>query len=163
MGEAAKIQDAPDAQMPEPAPRKSPDAFRTISEVSDELDIPAHVLRFWETKFPQLNPLKRGGRRRYYRPADLELLRGIRTLLYDEGLTIKGLQKVFRERGVKFVVSVGAGDAAAAQPEPPEATLEASDPSGTLPEANGGAPGSLAAVISRLEGLRDRLRQGPAA
>ena len=86
-----------------PAPRKSPDAFRTISEVSGELDVPQHVLRFWESKFTQIRPLKRGGRRRYYRPEDVQLLRGIRRLLYEDGLTIKGVQKVLRERGVKAV------------------------------------------------------------
>ena len=75
-----------------PAREKSRDAFRTISEVGEELDVPAHVLRFWETKFPQVSPMKRGGGRRYYRPADVALLRGIRAALYDEGLTIKGLQ-----------------------------------------------------------------------
>lgn len=72
---------------------KSPDAFRTISEAADELDLPQHVLRFWETRFSQIKPLKRGGGRRYYRPDDVQLLRGIRYLLYDEGFTIKGVQK----------------------------------------------------------------------
>lgn len=76
---------------------KSPGAYRTISEVSDELDVPQHVLRFWETKFPQLQPLKRGGGRRYYRPADVELLRRIQSLLYTEGYTIKGVQRLLRE------------------------------------------------------------------
>jgi DNA-binding transcriptional MerR regulator len=84
---------------------KSPEAFRTISEVSKELDVPKHVLRFWETKFAQLKPMKRGGNRRYYRPEDVELLRGIRTLLHDEGYTIRGLQKVFRDQGVGYVKS----------------------------------------------------------
>ena len=72
---------------------KSPSAFRTISEVADELNVPQHVLRFWETKFPQVRPLKRGGGRRYYRPEDVELLRQIRSLLYEEGYTIRGAQK----------------------------------------------------------------------
>ena len=76
---------------------KSADAFRTISEVSEELDVPQHVLRFWETKFSQVRPLKRGGGRRYYRPSDIELLRRIRDLLYREGYTIKGVQKLLRE------------------------------------------------------------------
>ena len=75
---------------------KSPDAFRTISEVADDLDLPQHVLRFWESKFPQVRPMKRGGGRRYYRPEDVELLRQIRSLLYDEGYTIKGAQKLLR-------------------------------------------------------------------
>ncbi len=85
--------------------RKSPGAFRTISEVASELDVLPHVLRFWESKFNQVRPLKRGGRRRYYRPADVELLRHIRGLLYGEGYTIRGVQKVLRERGVKGLVS----------------------------------------------------------
>ncbi|WP_169544883.1 MerR family transcriptional regulator [Sneathiella aquimaris] len=81
---------------------KSPDAFRTISEVSDELDVPQHVLRFWESKFPVVKPLKRGGGRRYYRPADVELIRGIRDLLYTHGFTIKGAQKLLKEQGGKI-------------------------------------------------------------
>jgi DNA-binding transcriptional MerR regulator len=86
---------------------KSPDAFRTISEVAEALDLPAHVLRFWETRFSQVKPVKRGGGRRYYRPDDVRLLRGIRGLLYDEGLTIKGVQKILRERGVRHVIGLG--------------------------------------------------------
>jgi len=80
-------------------PAKSPDAFRTISEVAEELDVPQHVLRFWETKFNQIRPLKRGGGRRYYRPEDVDLLRRVRALLYSEGYTIKGVQKLLRENG----------------------------------------------------------------
>ena len=80
---------------------KSAAAFRTISEVSEELDVPQHVLRFWETKFTQVRPLKRGGGRRYYRPEDIELLRRIRQLLYSEGYTIKGVQKLLREGGTR--------------------------------------------------------------
>ena len=91
------------------APRKSPQAFRTISEVAGDLDVPAHVLRFWESRFTQIRPLKRGGGRRYYRPGDVALLKGIRRLLYSEGMTIKGVQKVMRERGVRFVAELGAG------------------------------------------------------
>jgi len=82
---------------------KTVDAFRTISEVAGELDVPKHVLRFWEGKFPQVRPMKRGGGRRYYRPEDLELLRGIRHLLHAEGYTIKGVQKILREHGVDEV------------------------------------------------------------
>src|SRR3569833_2714060 len=85
---------------------KSPDAFRTISEVAEDLDVPQHVLRFWETRFGQLKPLKRGGGRRYYRPDDVDLLRGIRHLLYGEGYTIRGVQRLLKERGVKFVQGV---------------------------------------------------------
>ncbi len=86
---------------------KSPDAFRTISEVSTALDIPAHVLRFWESKFSQIKPVKRGGGRRYYRPQDVNLLRGIRDLLKADGLTIKGVQKVLKDRGVRYVSGLG--------------------------------------------------------
>ena len=79
---------------------KAPEAFRTISEVADELKVPKHVLRFWEAKFAQLKPMKRGGGRRYYRPEDVALLRGIRFLLYDDGYTIRGVQKILREQGI---------------------------------------------------------------
>ncbi|MFZ2103495.1 MAG: MerR family transcriptional regulator [Oricola sp.] len=92
---------------------KSPDAFRTISEVADELDLPQHVLRFWETRFSQIKPMKRGGGRRYYRPNDVDMLRGIRHLLYEEGYTIKGVQKLLRENGVQFAVAIGTGDMSA--------------------------------------------------
>ncbi|MEP0507666.1 MAG: MerR family transcriptional regulator, partial [Aurantimonas coralicida] len=92
---------------------KSADAFRTISEVADELDLPQHVLRFWETRFQQIKPMKRGGGRRYYRPDDVELLRGIRYLLYVKGFTIKGVQRILRENGPRFVVAIGTGDMAA--------------------------------------------------
>lgn len=91
---------------------KSPDAFRTISEVADDLDLPQHVLRFWETRFPQIKPLKRGGGRRYYRPDDIELLKGIRHLLYDHGYTIKGVQKLLKNNGNKFVAAAASGDLA---------------------------------------------------
>lgn len=84
---------------------KSPEAFRTISEVADDLDVPKHVLRFWEGKFSQLRPLKRGGGRRYYRPEDVDLLRGIRRLLYGDGYTIKGVQRILREQGVRYVMN----------------------------------------------------------
>ena len=89
------------------SPQKSPDAFRTISEVAADLDVPQHVLRFWESKFAQIKPLKRGGGRRYYRPEDVDLLRGVRALLYKDGYTIKGVQKVFRDQGVRFVMETG--------------------------------------------------------
>jgi DNA-binding transcriptional MerR regulator len=89
---------------------KSPDAFRTISEVAEDLDVPQHVLRFWETRFAHIKPLKRGGGRRYYRPDDIDLLRGIRHLLYGEGYTIKGVQRILKEEGPRFVQSIGRGD-----------------------------------------------------
>jgi DNA-binding transcriptional MerR regulator len=85
---------------------KSPDAFRTISEVADLLETPAHVLRFWESRFPQIRPVKRAGGRRYYRPADVALLTGIKRLLHDEGLTIRGVQKILREQGVRHVAGL---------------------------------------------------------
>jgi DNA-binding transcriptional MerR regulator len=85
---------------------KSPEAYRTIREVADSLDLPQHVLRFWETRFPQIRPLKRAGGRRYYRPDDIERLRLIKRLLYDEGYTIKGVQKLFKEQGVQALSAV---------------------------------------------------------
>lgn len=91
---------------------KSADAFRTISEVAEELELHKHVLRFWEVKFPQIKPMKRGGGRRYYRPADLELLRGIRHLLHSEGYTIKGVQRIIRDKGIDAVKRVS-GDTVA--------------------------------------------------
>jgi DNA-binding transcriptional MerR regulator len=94
---------------------KSPDAFRTISEVAEDLDLPQHVLRFWETRFSQIKPMKRGGGRRYYRPQDVELIKGIRFMLYDQGYTIKGVQKLLKENGVQFVVAIGNGDLAAVE------------------------------------------------
>ena len=89
---------------------KSADAFRTISEVAEDLDLPQHVLRFWETRFPQIKPMKRGGGRRYYRPDDIELLKGIRFLLYTRGFTIKGVQRILKESGNRAVIAIGAGD-----------------------------------------------------
>jgi DNA-binding transcriptional MerR regulator len=86
---------------------KGPDAFRTISEVADDLDLPQHVLRFWETRFTQIKPMKRGGGRRYYRPDDVDLLRGIRHLLYGEGYTIRGVQQILKDQGLRYVQTVG--------------------------------------------------------
>jgi DNA-binding transcriptional MerR regulator len=97
---------------------KAPDAFRTISEVADDLDIPQHVLRFWESRFPQIKPMKRAGGRRYYRPDDVDLLRGIRHLLYGEGYTIRGVQRILREQGPKFVQAVWQPGAAQPQAQP---------------------------------------------
>ncbi|MGB8811554.1 MAG: MerR family transcriptional regulator, partial [Paracoccaceae bacterium] len=89
---------------------KSADAFRTISEVADHLETPAHVLRFWESRFPQIKPVKRAGGRRYYRPTDVALLAGIRRLLHDEGMTIRGVQKILREQGVRHVAGLSDTD-----------------------------------------------------
>ncbi len=98
---------------------KSPDAFRTISEVADDLETPAHVLRFWESRFPQIRPVKRAGGRRYYRPADVALLTGIKRLLHDEGLTIRGVQKILREQGVRHVAGLSG------QPVPDDIDIDA--------------------------------------
>ncbi len=89
---------------------KAPEAFRTISEVAEELDVPQHVLRFWETRFNQIKPMKRGGGRRYYRPSDVDLLKGIRTLLYGQGYTIRGVQRILREAGMPHVAGIGRGE-----------------------------------------------------
>ncbi len=99
---------------------KSAQAFRTISEVAQDLDLPQHVLRFWETRFVQIKPLKRGGGRRYYRPEDVDLLRAIRRLLYGEGYTIKGVQKILKEQGPRLVAASHGGDGPApADPDAP--------------------------------------------
>src|SRR3954467_12945872 len=97
---------------------KSPDAFRTISEAADELDLPQHVLRFWETRFSTIKPLKRGGGRRYYRPEDVLLLKGIRHLLYDQGFTIKGVQKILKDQGARYVAAIGNGGSIESRPPP---------------------------------------------
>ena len=104
---------------------KAPDAFRTISEVAEELDLPQHVLRFWESRFPQIRPMKRAGGRRYYRPDDVDLLRGIRHLLYGEGYTIRGVQRILREQGPKLVQAVWQPGATQPAAQPDEATEEA--------------------------------------
>ncbi|WP_426957597.1 MerR family transcriptional regulator [Muricoccus radiodurans] len=121
--------------------RKSPNAFRTISEVAEDLHIPQHVLRFWETKFPQLKPLKRGGGRRYYRPEDINLLRRIGDLLYTQGYTIKGVQRLLRDGGLE-----GAGaadDVDAGQPD-------------LLPE--GPSEPALRSLLDELEAIARELR-----
>mgnify|MGYP001459875680 CR=1 FL=1 len=135
--------------MPESRPAgKSAAAFRTISEVSDELDVPQHVLRFWEGKFSQVRPLKRGGGRRYYRPEDIDLLRRIRDLLYSEGYTIKGVQRLLREGRGK---DGGEIDGAAQAPKAPQAAAPAAAPP---PDAKA----ELKAVIDELGVLRDMLK-----
>ena len=122
---------------------KPDSAFRTISEASDEIGVPQHVLRFWETRFSQLQPLKRGGNRRYYRPADMALLRTIRTLLHDQGLTIRGVQ-------LALAKSTKASSVALAEPiEPPPAPLL--------------APASQQIDLAQLRAIRDRLRTALAA
>jgi DNA-binding transcriptional MerR regulator len=104
---------------------KAPDAFRTISEVAEDLDLPQHVLRFWETRFGQIKPMKRGGGRRYYRPEDVDLLRGIRHLLYGEGYTIRGVQRILKDEGIKFVQSVWRAGAPQPERSPTEEPQEA--------------------------------------
>jgi DNA-binding transcriptional MerR regulator len=123
--------------------KKSPNAFRTISEVADELHIPQHVLRFWETKFPQVKPLKRGGGRRYYRPDDIQLLRRISDLLYIQGYTIKGVQRLLREGGGQLsddIPPAPAAERAAAEAERAvpigEVALELESPAGPRSEAD---------------------------
>lgn len=105
---------------------KSNQAFRTISEVSTELEVPAHVLRFWETKFPQIKPMKRGGGRRYYRPEDISLLKGVQAMLHVDGYSIKGVQKALREQGVRAISErdVPASDLAAVNADPDIAPID---------------------------------------
>lgn len=111
--------------------KKAPDAYRTISEAADELDLPAHVLRFWESRFSQIKPVKRAGGRRLYRPGDIQLLRGIRTLLYEQGYTIKGAQKYLREHGVSDVAALSPdGEAVTETPAIAERYVPAPVPAG---------------------------------
>lgn len=158
---------------------KSPEAFRTISEVAETLDVPPHVLRFWESRFPQVKPVKRGGGRRYYRPEDVRLLRGIRGLLYDDGMTIKGVQKILRERGVRHVAGLAspadgeATETAAPSPRRPRAPrVAAPDGDGRLPggtTAEGGIVlkaevadrDALRALVAELEALRAVMAADP--
>ena len=131
---------------------KSAAAFRTISEVSEELDVPQHVLRFWEGKFSQVRPLKRGGGRRYYRPEDIDLLRRIRSLLYNEGYTIKGVQRLLREGRGKDGESSDGEDMAG------EAGNEALEAAPAVRPAAPDLKGELEAVIDELGKLRDLLK-----
>ncbi|MDP1910039.1 MAG: MerR family transcriptional regulator, partial [Hyphomicrobium sp.] len=143
--------------------------FRTISEVADELDVQKHVLRFWEARFPQVRPMKRGGGRRYYRPEDMELLRGIRHLLHAEGYTIKGVQKILREQGVDTVKRFGADPAAVE--EPVAAPVAAPAAAGKRGKKTGAAPRGaptkaevrerLLAAIAELEACRGILLGKP--
>ena len=130
---------------------KGPDAFRTISEAAEELGVPQHVLRFWETKFSFIRPMKRAGGRRFYRRQDIEVLRGVRRLLHDEGYTIKGVQKLHKEQGIRRLLS---GEA------PPEPAAEApSTPAETspAPAMGGGARDRLLAVLRDLESTKGRI------
>ncbi len=135
---------------------KSPEAFRTISEVASELDVPQHVLRFWESRFSQVKPLKRGGGRRYYRPLDVDLLKGIRRLLYTEGYTIKGVQKILREKGAKAVVALAPGGrAAGAKVATLCAVADAEDTAG--PGLSPVRRAQIAAVLDDLRAIAARL------
>jgi len=146
---------------------KAATAYRTISEVSDELDVPQHVLRFWETRFSQVRPLKRGGGRRYYRPEDVRLLRRIQKLLYEEGYTIKGVQKLLREGKVRRErIEDGGADTEAAEAIPPEAG-EAGEPlePEELPEGESkpavlpeDLKADLTDVLAELKALRGMLK-----
>ncbi|MFD2236024.1 MerR family transcriptional regulator [Aureimonas populi] len=137
---------------------KSADAFRTISEVAEELDLPQHVLRFWETRFPQIKPMKRGGGRRYYRPDDVELLKGIRVLLYVRGFTIKGVQRILKENGNRFVIAVGAGDLSGLdQPSAPPAPVFEPDEAEAEDAPSERSRSGLSALLRR-----DRDRNGSA-
>ncbi len=129
---------------------KSPAAFRTISEVATALDVPQHVLRFWETKFTQVRPMKRAGGRRYYRPDDIALLRRIRGLLYDDGYTIRGVQRLLREGGAKGLLQDRQSTAAS------EAAASAEAPAGPALDAD--LRRELRSVVDELTALRDLLR-----
>jgi DNA-binding transcriptional MerR regulator len=130
---------------------KSASAFRTISEVSEDIGVPQHVLRFWETKFPAIKPMKRGGNRRYYRPEDIQLLQAINRLLYTDGYTIKGVQKLIKERGARAVIG-GAG----APDEAPNQSLAADLFAGEQPTET---PGRAAPQLDTLRAIRDRLAE----
>jgi DNA-binding transcriptional MerR regulator len=138
---------------------KAPEAFRTISEAAEELDLPQHVLRFWESRFREIKPMKRGGGRRFYRPEDLDLLRGIKHLLYGEGYTIRGVQRILREQGIKFVQAVW--EEGAEQPDAvDEAAEEAVQPA--LLEAENGMGARLTSLIGRdLNGRSGEARVEP--
>lgn len=140
-------------------PGKSAGAFRTISEVAGELDVPPHVLRFWETKFSQVKPLKRGGGRRYYRPEDVELLRAIRELLYTDGYTIKGVQKLLREGGAKAAVQAQRGDNGQEPSAPAPAEPKAPPPSPQTPVLEGKKIKEIKTIVAELEVLRNILRR----
>ena len=135
---------------------KSASAFRTISEVASELDVPSHVLRFWETKFAQVRPLKRGGGRRYYRPEDVTLLRRIRSLLYDDGYTIKGVQKLLREGGLKD--DKESEESAPATPE--TAPEPAASPAPVAASLAGEQRAALIEILDELEALREVVGKG---
>jgi DNA-binding transcriptional MerR regulator len=128
---------------------KGPEAFRTISEAADELNVPQHVLRFWETKFNFIRPMKRAGGRRFYRPSDIAVLHGVRRLLHDEGYTIKGVQRLHREQGVRRLVAAGQGEGVKAP------AAESGLPRGESLHAAGGD--RLTEILQELEDAKRRL------
>ena len=149
---------------------KSAEAFRTISEVSEWLDTPAHVLRFWESRFSQVKPVKRAGGRRYYRPNDMLLLGGIRRLLHEDGITIKGVQKIIREKGVKHVSGLSAdlpGSETAAAATAPSTATPAVKPTEKPARSSAAHPATsettadprVVALYHRLQNLRSRMQQ----
>jgi DNA-binding transcriptional MerR regulator len=138
---------------------KSATAFRTISEVATDLSVPSHVLRFWETKFSQVRPLKRGGGRRYYRPEDIALLRNIRSLLYDDGYTIKGVQKLLREGGIKTPVVDSRSSKDSPTEQAHEAKPVAQSPTMKPAKLPATTRGVLSDVVRELEELREILRK----
>ncbi|MDR3463111.1 MAG: MerR family transcriptional regulator [Beijerinckiaceae bacterium] len=147
---------------------KSADAFRTISEVAEDLDLPQHVLRFWETRFPQIKPLKRAGGRRFYRPADVRLLAMIRKLLYDEGYTIKGVQRLLKEQGVKVLqegFAVPAPNELAAPHEPLEdesGEVTTAPPASSQPVQDPERLRAVLAVITECEAILRAARRSAA-
>lgn len=134
---------------------KGPNAFRTISEAADELGVPQHVLRFWETKFSFIRPMKRAGGRRFYRPQDITVLRGVRALLHDQGYTIKGVQKLHREQGMKYLLAASEGRAPSADGGP-LLGLEGGELSPEARERLGEALSDLLAVKARLDSLLNK-------
>jgi len=131
---------------------KGPEAFRTISEAADELSVPQHVLRFWETKFAFIRPMKRAGGRRFYRPQDIAVLRGVRRLLHEEGYTIKGVQRLHREQGVAHLVAAGQG-ATLGPAEPGATELGGHDLDDAARQRLGEALAELEAAKARLDAL----------
>lgn len=136
---------------------KAPDAFRTISEVADDLKVPQHVLRFWESRFTQIKPMKRAGGRRYYRPDDVDLLRGIHHLLYGEGYTIRGVQRILKDQGVKFVETVWQ-EGAAQPPHGPQDHEDGDAESAELPDDEPGHAPAPRAAMSSLDKAADLSR-----
>lgn len=124
---------------------KSREAFRTISEVADELDLPQHVLRFWESKFTQIKPLKRGGNRRYYRPDDVHVISAIKKLLHSDGYTIRGVQKLFKSQGVKATLEQVSQGIIATETAP-------------VSETSNGSNATVEAAIEKLKAIRARLQ-----